>query len=1200
MHVGVLPAATALFAAVSALPGGAQPQHFAWVRPGGLDVRTVGASSEGEVFLIDDEDAIWWGEPPVPERLDEAGARAHGWRRRAVPPGFEPLGVAAMTEGTIFVTGRWGRGEKTTLLRADLRESGSAWDDLKPATIGQIYTVAALDRHRVWISGEWRDVFRLEGDRWVREVTPQPLHNDAMKINRDGSGWILAASRTRMALLYRNAEGWKTIATGDAGQWERSGLLFADADEAILQGAHGLERHAVPGREGRSGSLSGPAFPGSGEASLTLTSSDSGWAVGSTGLVRIDAGRQVAVSIANPLPTGAIRDLGSAGVFARDDDSGRMLALREIAEERAGEAPGGGLRRISPYRALTGSGRAYGLTVFRLGAREYLYVVDHDGLNPTFELGALPAALRDGGDTGWRDLSRRLGTLDVRRGSALGQVYDAGAVAGDLDGDGDEDLILVSMYDGIREFRNERDDHFVSWASEAHIASDPMDLASGACLLDADGDGDLDLYVANGLKSDRFHLGDGAGGFEDVTRAAGIDTRDGGSMPACSDLDGDGDVDVAVATGARGLLIQENLGTGASGPRFREHRLLLDRADLDAGPGLSTRNLSSVALADLDGDGLPEMYVAASNACDVFLRNRGALRFEEEGAFLPPGAPCGGSVGGEWLDLDADGGLDLLVAAKDGLRAYAQRDGRLIAAPASGAVNMRSLALVDYDADLDLDVITGNDGRGVVGYENVNDKPASLVVRVVGPPGNRSAIGARLLVREAGGPRIVATREVPGCSSKLLYVGGLAAGARYDLEARIPGRPPRIVAGVSIPFRGEVAFGPGGLRARLADWSWQGARFVRDPWRRRWLVGTVGATALLAAFGLLLHRGQGTLPRDLRALVAAPVLSGVLWAVLPLDSGWPITAASIGIATVLAGAALALGRSRARPRPTPEMLAELGVALRAFKHNQVFGRLSQRLRLDLRNITPQRLAARDAAASYLVEDVRSYREIILPEFPVLGRLAFAAGLEDTRFPSPLRRESAEIRGLERALDEQARVGAPALARVLAALDGTETWMRERAIEADRALALDLRGGVRRWVETRREMVPGPVRLEGGSGDPIYVRFPSEALGSVLDNLLDNAVKAMAGDPAKGIHVEILNGAGSRPRLVFRDDGPGVDPAVRPKLFTFGADGAAGHGFGLYFARRTAGRFGATIELVEDAPPGATFRLDFDAVEEERT
>jgi len=102
------------------------------------------------------------------------------------------------------------------------------------------------------------------------------------------------------------------------------------------------------------------------------------------------------------------------------------------------------------------------------------------------------------------------------------------------------------------------------------------------------------------------------------------------------------------------------------------------------------------------------------------------------------------------------------------------------------------------------------------------------------------------------------------------------------------------------------------------------------------------------------------------------------------------------------------------------------------------------------------------------------------------------------------------------------------------------------------------------------------------------RGDRELLWRALSNLVKNAIEAMEGNgelrlaasPSDG-HVEIL----------VSDDGPGIDPSIRDRIFapTFTTK-AGGSGLGLPLVERILSEHGGTIAVEPNAPKGTTFRV----------
>ena len=244
---------------------------------------------------------------------------------------------------------------------------------------------------------------------------------------------------------------------------------------------------------------------------------------------------------------------------------------------------------------------------------------------------------------------------------------DGPAVAvGDVDGDGADDLFLGGAAGQAGTVWLRRGAGFAERPSAAFAdAAESEDV--GAAFLDADGDGDLDLYVGSGgyefdasspLLRDRLYLGDGAGGFALAPEGSVPTTVESTGTVAAGDWDGDGDTDLfvggRVVPGAYGvaprsaLLRNDGRGGGA--------RLV----DVSRGvaPGLDETGMVGGALfADIDGDRDADLVVATEWGPVTVWTNTA-------GRFAP--APVAGTDG-LWsglaaADLDADGDLDLVGA----------------------------------------------------------------------------------------------------------------------------------------------------------------------------------------------------------------------------------------------------------------------------------------------------------------------------------------------------------------------------------------------------------------------------------------------------------------------------------------------------------------------------------------------------------
>lgn len=203
--------------------------------------------------------------------------------------------------------------------------------------------------------------------------------------------------------------------------------------------------------------------------------------------------------------------------------------------------------------------------------------------------------------------------------------------------------------------------------------------APGVAVLDYDGDGDSDIYVANGPGTPNSLFRNllretGQVQFQDVAQAAGAGLTAQDSQGVCyGDIDNDRDLDLFV-TGYQDNRLLENQGDGTF-------------ADITAaaGAGGEGKVSTSCALGDVNGDGLLDILVA--NAFDfasilVFsepmvhsqhnqlLINAGGNVFSDQsdasGLRNMPDLPVPGAALNSWaaslIDIDMDGDLDAVVA----------------------------------------------------------------------------------------------------------------------------------------------------------------------------------------------------------------------------------------------------------------------------------------------------------------------------------------------------------------------------------------------------------------------------------------------------------------------------------------------------------------------------------------------------------
>ncbi|MFQ5704696.1 MAG: VCBS repeat-containing protein [Gemmatimonadales bacterium] len=125
-------------------------------------------------------------------------------------------------------------------------------------------------------------------------------------------------------------------------------------------------------------------------------------------------------------------------------------------------------------------------------------------------------------------------------------------------------------------------------------------------------------------------------------------------------------------------------------------------------------NGSGVAVGDVDGDGLADLYFASLDGSNVLYRNLGGWKFEDVTEHAGVGAPDRFSTGATFADVDGDGDLDLLVTALGGPNSLFVNDGTGVFVDRTEQAGLQSnrygttMALADVDGDGDLDLYVAN------------------------------------------------------------------------------------------------------------------------------------------------------------------------------------------------------------------------------------------------------------------------------------------------------------------------------------------------------------------------------------------------------------------------------------------------------------------------------------------------------------
>ncbi|KPL10400.1 hypothetical protein AMJ71_03245 [candidate division TA06 bacterium SM1_40] len=413
---------------------------------------------------------------------------------------------------------------------------------------------------------------------------------------------------------------------------------------------------------------------------------------------------------------------------------------------------------------------------------------------------------------------------------------------GDIDGDGDIDLLVANVGYQNRLFVNDGSGYF---AEESALRLPPADgLSFGAALGDVDGDGDIDIAVVNRDEQNRLLVNDGLGYFSDLTDSLLPAASNPSRAVAVGDVEGDGDLDLVIGNDARQnrLLINDGSGLFVDDSRRRM-------------PALADTTYH-IRIGDVSGDSLLDLFVAnfARYSDDVrLLINTGAGAYRDETSWRIPSVPffdeaTDGAIG----DVDGDGDFDLFVARYEqnsmyinvGAGVYVDSTETWLPEDISFS---QGAAFSDVDGDHDLDLLVANSpqrNRLLINQYGAPDTTPPVLAACSHPPDTYDTLGpyavtvtgfdntllldADLLYRAGEEPTFdsLAMRPVGGS----LFRGeipGQAPGTviRYYVEARDrpgnvartpPGAPVEtydfeVLGGVGVEGEQQPAANPDGL-----------------------------------------------------------------------------------------------------------------------------------------------------------------------------------------------------------------------------------------------------------------------------------------------------------------------------------------------------------------------------------------------------
>lgn len=330
-----------------------------------------------------------------------------------------------------------------------------------------------------------------------------------------------------------------------------------------------------------------------------------------------------------------------------------------------------------------------------------------------------------------------------------------------------------------------------------------MDEHPGTSVVDLDRDGFDDIYLTAHWGKNLMLRNRGDGTFEEIGADVGLDVAGDTAAAIFADFDNDGDADAVLArTNERSLYLRNDDGH------------FVDASDSVDGelPGLA----SSVSVADIDGDGLLDVYFstyAAHRLTSQFASGKDARLLE---AFVSPDAASQirSRMESDAAIYDLPGPPNVVLRNLGGGRFRVEPDSAL-----AKLVNTYQATWADYDGDLDPDVYLANDFAPNHLFRNDGDGHFTDVTKESGTSDVGFGMGATW-------------GDVDGDGHEDLYVSNMYSKAGSRITEKLSGIDPRFpkMARGNTLFRNpgdgkkfvDLSTQPDGRHAQKAGWSWGG------------------------------------------------------------------------------------------------------------------------------------------------------------------------------------------------------------------------------------------------------------------------------------------------------------------------------------------------------------------------------------------
>ena len=288
--------------------------------------------------------------------------------------------------------------------------------------------------------------------------------------------------------------------------------------------------------------------------------------------------------------------------------------------------------------------------------------------------------------------------------------------------------------------RNNRDGTFTDVTAKTGLAGMDLGFCFGVAAADYDNDGNTDLFIANAGRNALYH-NNGDGTFTDVTAGSGLDKKPENLLSvgaAWFDFDNDGLLDLIVTnytfwtpqsdkqcfmTAVQEEYCSPTVYKSVSSRLYRNlgHGRFEDVTDASA-LGRALGKGMGISIADFNGDGLMDIFIANDTEPNFLFLNQGDGTFKEVGlefgvAYNPQGESVSG-MGCDAKDFDNDGWVDIVyndlqgqvfgLLHNEGGKSFSDMTWSSKMGPLSRGISGWGIGFVDYNNDGWKDIYSAN------------------------------------------------------------------------------------------------------------------------------------------------------------------------------------------------------------------------------------------------------------------------------------------------------------------------------------------------------------------------------------------------------------------------------------------------------------------------------------------------------------